>query len=321
MVGARTTLMQYVSFSVLSLTAVSLTSFCAVESYDHHILFTVLKVILLIGLLAQLFKEVRTDWDSSGRTVRKDLLTALSVIVGAVAAFFANIELGHGGVIGSSIVGITSAVVVPSYAVAMFCGSFIGMASPAVFASYPQLLLAAAVSAVIFVWAQDVFIGFGGKLGTTAFAGSIAAAFILDAPLVHLSIPPVRDMPLIIVFSIAGVLLTFWIHTTLKHDAVTASSLVGLLAGLTLPIFFGEDEGTTLAVIVFCASFAGMSTKDRIPNWLFLLAVGIVTGLMFIFSIPYIGGAGGKLGTVAFAALLSVTGLHGIIRKIRMKLL
>jgi hypothetical protein len=310
MVGARTTLMQYVSFSVLSLTAVSLTSFCAVESYDHHILFTVLKVILLIGLLAQLFKEVRTDWDSSGRTVRKDLLTALSVIVGAVAAFFANIELGHGGVIGSSIVGITSAVVVPSYAVAMFCGSFIGMASPAVFASYPQLLLAAAVSAVIFVWAQDVFIGFGGKLGTTAFAGSIAAAFILDAPLVHLSIPPVRDMPLIIIFSIAGVLLTFWIHTTLKHDAVTASSLVGLLAGLTLPIFFGEDEGTTLAVIVFCASFAGMSTQQRIPNRLFLLAVGIVTGLMFIFSIPYIGGAGGKLGTVSFAALLSVSGLY-----------
>jgi hypothetical protein len=307
------------AFLVLSIMVISLTLFCARESYDHHILLTITKVLFSLGIIYELVSQAKEDLSfahTKGLDPTKSAKTAAAVLFGTVAAFFVNIELGHGGVIGSSIVGLAAAVVLPSYAVPIFCGSFVGMASPAVFASYNQILLAGFLSALLFVFAQDLFKGFGGKLGTIAFVGSIAATYILDAQLVHLSIPPWEDNMLIIGFSVFGAVATFWIHTVLGHDAVTASSLVGLIAGLFLPALFGNPFGTTLAIIVFCASFIGMSTSERIPGWGFMIVTGMAAGLMFIYSIPFIGGAGGKLGTVAFASLLSITGLHKIYKRI-----
>ena len=96
-----------------------------------------------------------------------------------------------------------------------------------------------------------------------------------------------------------------------------ASGTVGIAAGLLMPHYFPGDEGQTLAVMAMCASYAGMSGQARIPNLYLMALVGLFCGLIFIFSMPLAGGAGGKLGTIAFGAVLAVRGYIDMWKKVK----
>ena len=100
----------------------------------------------------------------------------------------------------------------------------------------------------------------------------------------------------------------------LKQGAVIASALVGLLAGLSLPVLLGPEEGKVIALMVFAASFAGMSSRERIRSSLHIALAGALAGLLFIYTMPYAGGAGGKMGTIAFGAVIAVAGADKIMR-------
>ncbi|MBN1247333.1 MAG: hypothetical protein JXC32_06720, partial [Anaerolineae bacterium] len=43
-------------------------------------------------------------------------------------------------------------------------------------------------------------------------------------------------------------------------------------------------------------------------SYAMMFAVGFVAGIIFVYSMPLAGGAGGKLGTIAFGAVLAVCG-------------
>jgi hypothetical protein len=101
--------------------------------------------------------------------------------------------------------------------------------------------------------------------------------------------------------------LTFYFNINSQHGPVVASAVVGLVGGLILPALFPET-GQTLAVVMICASFTGMSSGNRCQNFWQILLSGLATGIIFIFSAPLLGGAGGKLGTIAFGSVLSVCG-------------
>jgi hypothetical protein len=73
------------------------------------------------------------------------------------------------------------------------------------------------------------------------------------------------------------------------------------VGGLLLPALEPE-AGTLLAVAVFCASFTGMSSPKRLPGAPWLTVAGLITGAAFVISLPVLGGAGGKLGTLALGA-------------------
>ena len=40
-----------------------------------------------------------------------------------------------------------------------------------------------------------------------------------------------------------------------------------------------------------------------------MLAAGIICGFVFIYSSPHLGGAGGKLGTIAFGSVIALKGI------------
>jgi hypothetical protein len=92
-----------------------------------------------------------------------------------------------------------------------------------------------------------------------------------------------------------------------------ASGIVGVVAGLILPVLFPEIGGT-LAVMAICASFVGMSSAKHFPNALPLAVAGLFLGLIFIYSMPFLGGAGGKLGTMAFGSGLAVRGFMDLLQ-------
>ena len=301
-----------ISFAVLSVLSFILLSLSFIETLRLHPFLSAFKGLIILGLVYGLYEEWRraSSIPAEARTWdRSDLYDYLAVFGGAVVTFFINVELGHGPVAASGIVGILGAAALKKHAVPIFCGSFVGMASPAVFLSYYCIVTAGAVAAAVYILSRDVFNGFGGKLGTIAFTGCLSASLITGSPLLRLPAPGWDIGWMIVLYSIAGATVTYTLSTRLQNGPVMASAIVGLMAGLFLPIIHGAYPGDTLAVMVFCASFAGMSGTDRFRNELPIALSGIFCGLIFIYSTPYLGGAGGKLGTIAFGSVIAMRGL------------
>ncbi len=236
---------------------------------------------------------------------KTDAFNFLSVIVGALITYVLSTDLGLGAVVSAGIVGLLAALVVPNFAVSAYCGAFVGMASPSLLPTHFHLLLAGTIAGAVFVAAKLSFNGFGGKLGTIAFTGCIVAALLTGKSFLGTPVPAWDMGFLLIFYSVIGAVVTRIISIRLKHGAVMASSVVGLLGGLILPAVHPET-GSTLSVMVICASFAGMSSADRIPNEISMAVAGLIAALVFMFTSPYLGGAGGKLGTIAFGSVIAI---------------
>ncbi len=245
---------------------------------------------------------------------KKDLYLFASVVAGALVSYWLNVSLKLGAVVGAALVGLVAGVVVPAYGVPMSCGAYVGMASPKVLAP-SELLLAAVIAGTVFVLAQDVFNGYGGKLGTAACAGCIVSALCCGKPLLSSQVPTWAVGQQILITSVIASVVTYFVNVKMGKGAIIASGLIGLVGGLVLPAAF-PATGATLATVCICASFAGMSSKARIANEGLMAVAGVLVGLVFMYSSPYLGGAGGKLGTTAFGSVIVVSVLskvaHGL---------
>lgn len=237
-----------------------------------------------------------------------------AVVVGAILAFIASVELALGPVLGAAAVGLVAGVMLPQYGVPAFCGAFVGMASPELLCLRGGIIVAAVAAGVLYVISEGVYGGYGGKLGTIALAGCVLSAGIFRESF-HAAEIPSLGITFVFVLGAAGAAVaTFYLSIDLGYGPVLGSSAVGLLGGLTLPALHAT-MGATAAVVVFCASFVGMSSPRRLPTHRLVLIAGAVSGLAFAYSSPYFGGAGGKLGTLAFGAVISVNGLHALVKR------
>lgn len=276
----------------------------------EQILVTVILGVWVIGFLYASLREWKSrPVAASWLEFPSDVLNFFAVFVGAVLAYWLSIEMALGAVVASALLGLSAATLFKPQAVPAFAGSFVGMASPELFA-YPGIVLAGAIAGLVFIAGKRVFNGYGGKLGTTAWAGCLIAVAILGRPMLSAPVPTWDLGWLLVLYSVVGAVLTFVLNVRFALGPVMASSLVGLAAGLLLPSLYGAGLGGTLAAMVFCASFAGMSSTDRIQRAYWMIPAGVVCAVAFMYSAPFLGGAGGKLGTIAFG---SVIGLHGLI--------
>lgn len=264
--------------------------------------------VFLIGGLAAVVERdhVVGQLDSTGFSHR-DARDVVAVVAGAAVTYGLSVHAGFGPVLASAVVGLVAGVGLPEVDVPVYCGSFVGMASPAVFPSVESLGVAAIVAGLAFVAATESFAGFGGKLGTLALFGCLAAVALpgvsfasgtaLQWGRAHLLVP---------VAAIAAV-TTVVLSVRLALGAVIGSALVGLAAGLALPTVW-PAVGDTLAIGAFCASFVGMSSRDRLGTELHVALAGGLSGLVFVLVSPAFAGAGGKLGTIAFISCVTVAG-------------
>ncbi|MBF8436370.1 hypothetical protein I0Q91_04695 [Halanaerobiaceae bacterium Z-7014] len=303
-------------------TLILLASFFVGFTKIHPSFYGLILFIIYIGFLY----KTKEDWNilnnkEPGEKLfdLKDLYNFFSVVVGGLVTFFLAQELGLTVVLASGLVGVISHLVLPKYEVPIFCGSFVGMASASLLPGYSYLAFAGIIAGIVYVLGKFSFNGFGGKLGTTAFIGCVLAAIFTGQEFVVSSIPQGSLAVQILIYSVIGAVLTFVLNVRLKNSAVISSGLVGVLAAIILPVIHPAN-GATLAVMVYCASFAGMSAKHRISNELQMIIAGIIAGLIFIYTSPYLGGAGGKLGTTAFASVITVNGLSIIFNRSTVKL-
>jgi hypothetical protein len=302
----------FIGFLVLSMMVVVLFVFAILEAIVFHSLALVLLVLLTILLLTGLYHEGRgllNDGTIEKINTRQALRDIAGVFVGALITYLLAHDLGLGAVVAASVVGLIAGLILPEDGAAIYCGAFVGMTSNNLLFDHGELALAGVFSGVLFFITRPVFVGVGGRLGTIAMVGSVLTGEIFSREFLFSPIPDLSLCSHIMVVSLVAAVATFALSLHRGTGPVVASSLVGLVGGLLLPILFPLN-GITLAVVAICASFTGMSSKERFPTMDWMVLAGVFTGVVFIFSTPNLGGAGGKLGTIAFGSVLAVGGLR-----------
>lgn len=246
---------------------------------------------------------------------RRDAADVLAVVVGAVVAYALSVHAGLGPVVGSALVGVAAGAHPVESGTPAYCGSFVGMASPAVFPGLGVVLIAGLVAGVAFVAARGVFAGVGGKLGTLAFAGCATTALATGVEFTGGGALSWRVAPLVVTVAAVAAVVTAVLSVRCRLGAVLGSALVGLAAGLLAPLAL--SGGPPLAAVTYCASFVGMSSAERLGREAHVGAAGALCGLVFVVVAPAYVGAGGKLGTTAFVAAVTVAGLDEVRERVR----
>jgi hypothetical protein len=303
-----------IGYILISISAISLFGLSVITSFHQGSFFlfiAILWVFFLISLKIVIqFKKIRcTVFDIF---VNRDFKIILFVLIGAVLSYVLNVYLGLGAIVAASLVGLIVAILIPGQAVSIYCGSFVGMVSPLVLHDFYHVIIAALIAGIVLMLSENVYKGYGGKLGAIAFISWIIVSFFSNVQLTNPKVLDSSSMLEIVVYSTAASYATFILSRKLKHDVVTSSSLVSLIAGLILPAIHLE-QGGMFAAVAMSATFAGMSSKAIIKNDIQKILVSILVGLMFLYSYSHFGGAGGKLGTIAFGSVLAFKGFDVLI--------
>lgn len=304
-----------VSFILLTL----LTFFLVLPSLYNALsfsnpLYSLFLLVIFLGLIVGHYHEFQVSIKAKKESlnaktfVLNDLNVILFTMLATVLTFYLNNAFEMGGVVASSLVGFMGPLLYPKQQRAIFCGSFAGMASITVFSHMGWVVFAGVFAGFLLASSREIYDGFGGKLGACGFFGTIAASvlsgnFILLAEEATLT----TDFNIAFYF-IAGAVATYYINKINQTGTILASSFVGILAGLILPVVY-PNAGVNYAVAAFCGSFVGMTVIDRLSTEFYLYLTSLMGAIIYFFSQSNFIGLGGKLGTTAFSAIIAWWGL------------
>lgn len=103
-------------------------------------------------------------------------------------------------------------------------------------------------------------------------------------------------------WSLIGVFSCYFLQAEYGLNSILASSLTGLAASLLMRNnFFDHIEAKQL---IYCASFAAMSSTEIIRNYYDVVFISVLISACFHFSRSWFKGYGGRLGSIAFVAVL-----------------
>ncbi len=304
----------HIAFFMLSLLVLGLYSIALYQTIRYnHVFSTFIVLMILLFMVLRVRKgieKLKTDFLRYCIPSFKEnqLATVGIVILSSVLTYAMNHYTSLGSVVASSLVGLIGALLFPKYEVPIYCGSFVGMTSAGILSSVETVFLSGLISGILFAGTEPLYVGFGGKLGACAFFGTMLTAFFTkrftfsDPNLV----PEIDIMiPLLL---ISGTFLTLWIRNYTKNSAVTSSAIIGIVGGLILPNL-SPVNGGLYATTLFCGTFVGMSAFEHFINYKFTVAAGLMCALSYFYTSPIFPGQGGKLGALAFGAMVATSGI------------
>jgi hypothetical protein len=232
----------------------------------------------------------------------------LAIVIGAIATFYLA-KSGMSAVLASSLVGIAGSLLFKRYEIEFFTGSFVGMSSIILFTDV-GVVLAALIASLVYLMGKNVFVGIGGKLGTSAFAGTLSVALLLNVDVYTLDIAYINTtlpfwfvLATLVVSALASMLTNQLAQRWFKGSTVLGSSFIGIL-GYLLSLVLGAYSGL-FAGTIFAASFAGMSQNKVLKSPQYFMIAGAITAILFLASSTFFLGLGGKMGTSAFIGVIA----------------
>lgn len=236
-----------------------------------------------------------------------------SIFCGSLATFYLHQSLQINVVMSSSIIGIIAFLFFPQHGLALYCGSFLGMSTAQLFANPFDFFIAVLLLSLIFYYNQKYLVGFGGKLGAMAFLSALIIALRGDFVFETMIMPSNYQNILLVFYTVLSGLMTYYLINYRQQNAIFASSIVAFINSLLLIAAF-NDFGNLLALAVFCGTFVGMTTKKRLNGLISIAVTSLVAGLLFIYTLPYFNGLGGKLGGIALISVLIVFSLEQLLK-------
>ncbi|HHT50183.1 MAG TPA: hypothetical protein GXZ78_01765 [Eubacteriaceae bacterium] len=105
------------------------------------------------------------------------ILSIMSVAI----TWLLNHEVGYGAVVSNGVVGVIGAILLPGpLAGAVFTSSFVGMSGLNVIPSLTWAVVGGAVVGVVIVLTKEIYVGIGGKGGTTAATSALITKAIIS---------------------------------------------------------------------------------------------------------------------------------------------
>ncbi len=276
----------------------------------------ILMPVILILCVSVFFSTHRQNKTTpSDVTLPNTLIPSLAVALGAFSTFYL-VKSGLSAVLASGLIGILGSVLFKRYEVEIFTGSFVGMSSVVLFNDV-GLMFASLIAYLVYFFGKKVFVGIGGKLGSSAFAGTVITAVLLgvnplmpDTVFINTSLPGWLISITLISGSLACVITYLVSKHWFKGSTVIGSSLIGIVG------YFGSlllgSFGPLFAGTIYAATFAGMSQEKVLKNPRFFAIAGLITSILFLLSSNYFLGLGGKMGLSAF---IGVIGTLPLIKK------
>lgn len=281
-----------------------------------------LALLLVIGLFAL-----------SGSALPRGicLRTTAWVIAGTVITGTLGMAFGFSAVLAAASVGVAGGLlprltrhVTPADAAALYVGSFAGMTSPLVLLGPAHLIAAGLVTGLMWSVVREAWIGVGGKMGTVTFA-AVGLTAVVAVSIGGINSMPTTPMysPLdgwaILGASLVSAALTHWLAYRLNWGITLGSAVPSAIVFLA---FFGvsgsvELPNDALAAAWFGASFVGMTSPGRLlQRWWTLPLMAVVFAFLLLNFQAHLAGLGGDLGATAAAAVIIVTGLESVVRRI-----
>jgi hypothetical protein len=304
-----------ISYIVLSALSIGLFLVSVLTAWHQgHFILALIKAIISLFLVYEIYNE----WHlfllgkiKSRVIVLSNSAAAKNLIylaLGSLSTYFLHVYLPFHPVLASSIIGYMGSKFFRKHQVVIYCGSFVGMASSEAMGGFFPLLLATLIAVVLFNLSKDVFVGFGGKLGAIAFAGTLCSAYIFNTISHSPDFFSLNSQLLTIFYFSLSAFLTFILHKNGGRTSVESSAIIGIALSLLLPIIHVQNA-STLMISGFCGSFVGMSTLEKLKKKRYVLLAALLGSFVFIYTQTMFLGLGGKLGAIAFGASIATTGV------------
>lgn len=111
---------------------------------------------------------------------KRSLYILLCSFIGATFTWFINHEMGYGAIIANGLVGVMAATFLPNDLAGLtYTSSFVGMSSLLVIPSIGAAALGGLIVGIVMLITAEIYVGIGGKGGTTAALSTIITRTIL----------------------------------------------------------------------------------------------------------------------------------------------
>lgn len=134
------------------------------------------EILIVVGFFftISLIDHYRNLISQEIKTNKKSLYILICSFLGVTLTWFLNHEIGYGPVIANGLVGVLAGIFLPNDLAAItYTSSFVGMSSLAVIPSLAAATLASIIVCLVFLITAEIYLGIGGKGGTTAALSTI----------------------------------------------------------------------------------------------------------------------------------------------------
>lgn len=319
--ATRSRLSRWLHFSTLwmMLAIIAIVSFWRQESWVNRIIIALLGALCAGGIAAT------RDAGHLERSRIEDPLLALGGAISSMALMRAG---GVAPILAATATGLIGGLSVrwikgarDYHGAPIYAGAFVGITSALVLPSFWWVLLAGVVTGFIWSLSRDAWVGIGGKMGTMALISTFAVSLVARS--VHQRGPGAHPLEahsiLLAAFLVGGVAapVTHYLSHQRGWGAVLGSSVPTAAFSLVMALLpaSSHPHGNVLSYLWYGSSFVGMTTPERVARSFWAIAL---TGLLFTWLAlrfgPVLSGMGGTAGVVALVSVFTMRGIQSLSR-------